>query len=169
MGNIKEILHTKRTVTEEHIKQLQREGKEGIRYTAMMPDIPFLVLGLICDIGWLIHLAAGILYFCSSGFRDPLDWAAITALASVMAGVAYTIYMNKIHEKEIATKFQKNMSFRLTVFAGLTGGVIGVVQIAAYTSVPKALVWMAAGGLLNFVAGLPIYLSFREGIVYGVR
>lgn len=92
---------------EEHIKQLQREGKEGIRYTAMMPDIPFLVLGLICDIEWLFHLAAGIIYFCGNGFCGWLDWMALTTLAFVMIGVAYTIYMNKIHEKEIATKFQK--------------------------------------------------------------
>ena len=52
MKSIKEIMHDQKLVTEEHIKQLQREGKEGIRYTAMMPDIPFLILALICDAGW---------------------------------------------------------------------------------------------------------------------
>lgn len=61
------------------------------------------------------------------------------------------------------------MSFGLTVFAGLAGGMIGAVQIAVYPAVPKSLVWMAAGGFINFVMGLPIYLSFRKGIVYGVR
>ena len=35
------ILHEKRKTTEDHIKQLQKEGKQGDRYTAMMPDIPF--------------------------------------------------------------------------------------------------------------------------------
>lgn len=29
----------------------------------MMPDIPFLMLGLISDIGWMIHLIAGVIYF----------------------------------------------------------------------------------------------------------
>lgn len=169
MKSIKEILHAQRVVTEEHIKQLQREGKEGIRYTAMMPDITFLVLALICDIGWLSHLIAGIIYFRGNGFRDPLDWLALTALACVMLGVAYTIYINKIHEKEIATKLQKNLSIGLTAFAGLAGGVIGVAQIAVCASVPPSLVWMTAGGSLNFVAGIPIYLSFRKGIVYGVH
>lgn len=90
---------------------------------------------------------------------------ALTALAFVILGVAYTIYMNKIHENEIATKFQKNMSFGLTVIAGLAGDMIGVVQIAAYSAVPKVLVWMAIGGFLNFVMGMPIYFSFRKGIV----
>ena len=52
MNTIKEILHKKREVTEKHIKQLQQEGKQGIRYTAMIPDIPFLILGLLSDIGW---------------------------------------------------------------------------------------------------------------------
>ena len=47
MSTIKDILREKRKATEEHIKQLRREGKEGIRYTAMMPDIPFLILGLL--------------------------------------------------------------------------------------------------------------------------
>ena len=51
MSGIKEILHEKRKTTEDHIRQLQREGREGIRYTAMMPDIPFLALGLFSDIG----------------------------------------------------------------------------------------------------------------------
>ena len=60
MRTIKEILHEKRKATEYHIKQLQHEGKQSVRYTAMMPDIPFLLLGLISDIGWLTHLIAGM-------------------------------------------------------------------------------------------------------------
>ena len=47
MNTIKEILHKKREATEKHIKQLQQEGKQGIRYTAMIPDIPFLILGAV--------------------------------------------------------------------------------------------------------------------------
>lgn len=169
MREIKEILHTKRNVTEEHIKQLQREGREGVRYTVTMPDIPFFVLALICDIGWMIHLIAGIIYFCNNGFLYALDWMALVALAGVILGVVYTIYMNKIHEKEIATRLQKNLSFGLTVYAGLAGGVIGIIQIAAYTGIPTTLIWMTAGGFINFLAGLPIYLSFQKGIVYGVQ
>lgn len=169
MKEIKEILHTKRAVTEEHIKQLQREGRQEVRYTAMMPDIPFFVLALFCDIGWLIHLIAGIIYFWNNGFHDVLDWLALIALAAVMSGVVYISYMNKIHEKEIATRRQKNFSFGLTAYAGLAGGVIGIIQIAVYISIPEALIWMTAGGFINFAAGLPIYLSFRKGIVYGVQ
>lgn len=169
MKNIKEILHTKRTVTEKHIKQLQQEGREGIRYTAMMPDIPFLVLSLVCDAGWIIHLIAGIIYFCNNGFRHTMDWISLFSLAGVMFGVVYTIYMNKIHEKEIATKLQKNLSFGLTVYAGLVSGIIGILQISAYTSIPSTLIWMTAGGFINFITGLPIYLSFRKGIVYEVH
>lgn len=52
MSTMKEILHKKREVTEKHIKQLQQAGKQDVRYTAMMPDIPFLVLGLFSDVGW---------------------------------------------------------------------------------------------------------------------
>ena len=96
MHKIQETLHEKRKTTEDHIKQLQREGKEGIRYTAMMPDIPFLVLGLFSDVGWLIHLIAGVLYFCRYGFHHGLDYAALLALAAVLFGVGYLIYLNKI-------------------------------------------------------------------------
>lgn len=167
--NIKEILHIKRTITEEHIKQLQQEEKQGIRYTIMMPDIPFLVLGLLCDVGWLIHLIAGFLYFFNNGFCYLLDWAALIALAAIIFGVVYTIYMNKIHEKEIATKLQKNLSFGLTVYAGLAGGVIGIIQIITYPYIPLTLVWMTAGGFINLVMGMPIYLSFRKGIIYGIQ
>ena len=33
--------------------------------------------------------------------------------------------------------------------------------------VSSVLVWLIVGGVLNFVAGLPIYLSFKKGIFYG--
>lgn len=107
MNPIKEILHEKRKATETHIEQLQREGKQGVRYTAMMPDIPFLVLGLLSDMGWIIHLVAGVIYFCRNDFHHAPDYAALAALAAVLFGVAHIIYLNKIHEKEIATGRQK--------------------------------------------------------------
>ena len=168
MRTIKEVLHEKRKATEDHIKDLQRQGKQGIRYTAMMPDIPFLILGLISDVGWLTHLIAGIIYFCGNGFRYVLDYAAFLALAGILFGVVYLIYLNKIHEKEIATKLQKNLSFGVTVYSGLAGAVVGMVQIAA-AGVSSVLVWLTVGGVLNFAAGLPIYLSFKKGIFYGVQ
>ncbi len=169
MNTIKEVLHEKRKTTEEHIRQLQRDGKQGVRYTAMMPDMPFLVLGLLSDVGWIIHLAAGVLYFGRNGFHHVLDYAALAAMAAVLFGVAYLIYLNKIREKEIATRRQKNLSFGMTVYAGLAGAVIGILQIMLYAGVSPELVWIIIGGFLNFAAGLPIYLSFKKGIIYGVK
>ena len=169
MRTIKEVLHEKRKATEDHIKDLQRQGKQGIRYTAMMPDIPFLILGLISDVGWLTHLIAGIIYFCGNGFRYVLDYAAFLALAGILFGVVYLIYLNKIHEKEIATKLQKNLSFGVTVYSGLAGAVIGILQFMLYAGASSELVWITVGGVLNFVAGLPIFLSFKKGISYGVQ
>ena len=169
MRTIKEVLHEKRKATEDHIKDLQRQGKQGIRYTAMMPDIPFLILGLMSDIGWLTHLIAGIIYFCGNGFRYVLDYAAFLALAGILFGVVYLIYLNKIHEKEIATKLQKNLSFGMTVYSGLAGAVIGILQFVLYAGDSSELVWVVIGGFLNFVSGMPIYLSFKKGIFYGVK
>lgn len=94
---VKEILHMKREVTESHIKQLQQEGREGVRYTAMMPDIPFLVLGIVCDAGWIIHLIAGIIYFRDNGCRYALDWIALLTLAGVMFGVVVTPATRFLH------------------------------------------------------------------------
>ena len=169
MNKIKETLHEKRKATEDHIKDLQRQGKQGIRYTAMMPDIPFLILGLISDVGWLTHLIAGIIYFCGNGFRYVLDYAAVLALAGILFGVVYLIYLNKIHEKEIATKLQKNLSFGMTVYSGLAGAVIGILQFVLDAGDSLELVWVVIGGFLNFVSGMPIYLSFKKGIFYGVK
>ena len=169
MSTIKEILHEKRKTTEDHIKQLQQEGKQGVRYTAMMPDISFLILGLLSDIGWIIHLIAGIIYFCRNGFRHAPDYMALAALAAVVFGVAYIIYLNKIHEKEIATKRQKNLSFGMTAYAGLAGAILGIAQIAIDPGAASELAWMIIGGFLNFASGLPIYLSFKKGIFYGVK
>ena len=168
MSTIKETLHEKRKTTEDHIRQLQQEGKEGVRYTATMPDIPFMVLGLLSDIGWLIHLIAGIIYFCRNGFRNAADYLALIALAAVVFGVGYIIYLNKIHEKEISTKLQKDLGFGMTVYSGLAGAVIGIIQIVL-SSVSAELVWIVVGGFLNFASGLPIYLSFKKGIFYGVK
>lgn len=168
MGTIKEILHKKRKTTEKHIQQLQQEGKQGVRYTAMMPDIPFLVFGLVNDIGWILHLIAGILFFCRNGFHHVLDYLALIALAAVLFGVAYIVYLNKIHEKEIATKRQKDLSFGMTVYSGLAGAIIGVWQMVI-TGLSSELVWIVIGGFLNFASGLPIYLSFKKGIFYGVK
>ena len=169
MRTVKEILHEKRRATEEHIKQLQQEGKQGVRYTAMMPDIPFWVLGLLSDIGWMMHLTAGIVYFCRNVFHHVLDCIALAALAAVIFGVAYIIYLNKIHEKEIATRLQKNLGFGITAYSGLAGAIIGILQIVIYTSASSELVWIVIGGFLNFASGLPIYLSFKKGIFYGVK
>lgn len=169
MSKIKEILHEKRKTTEEHIKQLEQNGKQDIRYTAMMPDIPFLVLGLLSDIGWIIHLISGIIYFCRNGFHHVLDYIALITLIAIIFGVSYIIYLNKIHEKEIATRHQKDFSFGMTVYAGLTGAIIGILQIMIYPNVPSELVWIVIGGFLNFISGLPIYLSFKKGIFYGVK
>ena len=82
--------------------------------------------------------------------------------ASLRFGVAYIIFLNKIHEKEIATRTQKNLSFGVTVYAGLAGAVIGIFQIVTYAGVSSEIVWIIIGGFLNFVSGLPIYLSFRS-------
>ena len=169
MSTIKDILHEKRKATEDHVKQLQREGKQGVRYTAMMPDIPFLILGLLSDIGWIIHLTAGIIYFCRNGFHHTVDYIALIALAAVMFGVAYIIYLNKIHEKEIATRCQKDLSFGMTVYSGLAGAVVGIFQLVIFTGDSSELVWIVIGGFLNFASGLPIYLSFKKGIFYGIK
>ncbi len=168
MRTIKEVLHKKGKQRKPISNSSRLEGKQGIRYTVMIPDIPFLVLGLLSDIGWILHLIAGILYFCGNGFHNMLDDMALAALAGVLFGVSFLIYLNKIHEKEIATKLQKDLSFGMTTYSGLAGTMIGIAQSACTGTSPE-LTWMIVGGFLNFVAGLPIYLSFKKGIIYGVR
>ena len=61
----------------------------------------------LSGIGWLIHLIAGIIYFCSNGFHHVPDYIALIAPAAVIFGVGYIMYLNKIHEKEIAAKALK--------------------------------------------------------------
>ena len=57
----------------------------------------------------------------------------------------------------------------MTVYSGAAGAVIGIFQIVMYAGVSPELVWIVIGGSLNFAAGLPIYLSFKKGIFYGVK
>ena len=153
--SIHEVLAKRRRQTDEHIRVLERQGKTGKRFTAMMPNMPFLILGLMCDVGWIVHLIAGGRFLIDQ-FNLPL----LLTMIAVILGVGMTIYLNLIHEKEIALGYQKDLSFGLTVFAGLAGGVVGLILGDG---------WIAAGGFLNFIAGLPIYLSFKPGIHYGVQ
>lgn len=97
-----------------------------------------------------------------------LDFLALLAMIGIVIGIGYIIYLNKIHEKEIVTKLQKDLSFGLTVYSGLAGAVIGILQIATI-GVSSALVWIVVGGFLNFAVGSPIYFSFKKGIIYGVK
>lgn len=168
MKCVKEILREKRAATDEHIRQLEREGRAGVRYTAMMPSIVFLVLGTINDAGWLISLIAAVIYFCKNGFHSALDWAVPVDWICVLFGVFYLIHLKMINEKEIATRLQKNLGHGMVVYAGLAGGIIGIAQIIIYGASTE-LILMSAGGFLNFATGIPIYLSFRKGIVYGVE
>lgn len=153
--NIREALHAKRLKTEAHIRELEEAGEAGKRYTATMPDIPFLVLGLLCDAGWIIHLIAG----CAR-LANGFDLLLSLSLIGAMIGVGMTVYLNRIQEKEIALGYQKDLSFGLTVVSGLIGGVAGILLGSP---------WIAIGGFLNFATGLPIYLSFKPGIRYGVH
>lgn len=52
-------------------------------------------------------MIAGIVYFPGNGLHHAPDYMALLALASVLLGVSYIIYLNRIHEKEIATRLQK--------------------------------------------------------------
>lgn len=156
---MREKLHAKRAVTEEHIKELEQEGRAGIRYTIMMPDMAFMILGLICDVGWLLQLIFVIGIMAAD--RSSSEKILITVdMLMILTGIIYTIHLGKIHEKEIALRHQKNLSFGLTILGGLLGIVLGVTFGNAGTII---------GGILNAAGGMPIYLSFRRGIRYGVR
>ena len=153
--NVRDLLHAKRMKTEEHIRELERQSKAGSRYTATLPDIPFLVLGLLCDVGWIVHLVTGGCYL-----SHRFSLFLLLTMIALAAGVGMVIYLGFIHEKEIALGYQKDLSFGLTVLAGLAGGFVGLALGSG---------WIAVGGFLNFTAGLPIYLSFKPGIRFGVQ
>lgn len=152
---VSEKLHAKRKTTEEHIRKLESEGKAGIRYTACIPDICFMALGLICDVGWLMQLISGFIII-----SEQMNGLIMADILIILIGIGFTIYLGIIHEKEIAFRWQKDMSFGLTVLGGIIGIFAGI-------SVGAAI--FVVGGLLNTIGGLPIYLSFRKGIRYGVR
>lgn len=163
---MREKLHAKRAATEKHIRELEKDGGAGERYTITMPDMAFLVLGLICDIGWVLQVFFGMLFMNADAWTDaaPPGMTASIAVASdlilTLIGIVYTAHLGKIHEKEIALRRQKNLSFGLTVFGGILGIVIGAVIGSR---------GFLVGGILNTAGGLPIFLSFRKGIRYGVR
>lgn len=150
-----ERLHAKRAATEEHVRQLEARGAAGRRYTATMPDMGFMALGLVSDVGWLLQLilSARIL---SSGPVAPV----IAETCLVVAGVATTIYLGLVHEKEIALRWQKDASFGLVALGGIVGVGAGVAL---------GNVGLVIAGILNAAGSLPIFFSFREGIIYNVR
>lgn len=176
VSTIKAKLHAKRALTEKKIRQLEKNGKAGERYTAAITDIKFLITGLICDIGWIIHLVSEIKYLFRYEFHAGnilmmiMDILSLAALAAVIFGVSVTIYLNIIHEKEIATRRQKNLSFGVTVYGGLAACAIGILQLfTAYingTEGTDFINGVIIGGALNYIFGLPIFASFKKGIIY---
>ena len=155
MMSINDRLHTKRKRTEDHIRELETFEKAGKRYTITMQDKWFLILGLICDVGWIIQLISGIVYTI-----HQLNYLLVADMVVLVIGIAFTIYLEKIHEKEIALRYQRNMSFGLIVIGGIFGIIIGA---------KAGCIVFAVGAFINVLGGLPIYLSFRKGILYGVK
>lgn len=151
----KERLHAKRAATEDHIRNMEFAGSAGKRYTARMSDMSFLVNGLVCDIGWLLQLVFGVQLLAFQ-----FNFLVALSLLAVIMGVAFTAYLGRIHEKEIALRYQKDLSFGLTVLGGIVGIVAGV-------RLPSTGFFV--GAVLNVIGGAPIFLSFKKGIVYGIR
>lgn len=176
LNKLKKKLHSKRALTEKKVRQLEEAGQAGERYTATISDINFMIVGLLCDVGWIIHIISEIKYLFEYGIHTgnvPLmifDILLLTASAAVVFGIAETIYLNIIHEKEIATRMQKNMSFGMTVFGGLAAGIIGIVQLFLMSESnygeASFIIVIIVGGFVNFIFGLPIFLSFKKGIIY---
>lgn len=83
----------------------ERETRRSLY--CLIPDIQFMVLGLLSDIDWIIHLVAGIIYFCGNGFDHTLGYIALIALAAVIFGVAYIIYLNKMLERKLPQDFKR--------------------------------------------------------------
>ena len=102
--SINDRLHTKRKRTEDHIRELETFEKAGKRYTITMPDKWFLILGLICDVGWIIQLISGIVYTI-----HQLNYLLVADMVVLVIGIAFTIYLEKIHEKEIALRYQRKL------------------------------------------------------------
>lgn len=57
----------------------------------------------------------------------------------------------------------------MTAYSGLAGAAVGLLQVVLYAGASSELVWMVIGGFLNFASALPIFLSFKKGIFYGVK
>ena len=167
MEKVKGRLHEKRARTEEHIRSLQDRGKAGIRYTLTLPDLRMLAFGLLCDAGWLLQLVFGIRLIRQSGLHGS-NKLVLFSLVCVIVSVGMIVYLSLIHEKEMATGLQRDLSFTLIVCAGIAGALAGLWHLCAHGLSVSAAVFLA-GSVLNAAAGLPIRLSFRKGIIYGIR
>lgn len=70
-----------------------------------------------------------------------LDYIALIALAGVVFGVSYIIYLNKIHEKEIATKHQKDFSFGMTISRGYDWNISDCVVCRRFSGIGVGCSW----------------------------
>lgn len=154
-----EKLHAKRTATEDRIRALEAAGEAGDRFTATMPNAPFMALGLVSDIGWLLQLVFGGMAL-AAGVDARVTALVAADLCLIVAGVAVTVYLGVLHEKEIALRWQRDLSFGLVALGGIVGILAGVLAGSA---------GLVLGSLLNTAGSLPLYLSFRKGIIYGIR
>ncbi|MCM1167610.1 MAG: hypothetical protein NC299_13305 [Lachnospiraceae bacterium] len=166
MRNLNDIFREKRAAADEHIRRLEREGRAGVRYTITLPNISFFILAIISDIGWILQLIFGIIFLCKNGFHGVLNYAILIDLICVIFGAVYISYLNKIREKGISTRLQKNLGFGTLMFAGLAGGINGIFGGVFYGASTE-IVLTTVGGFVNFAACFPIFISFKKGIIYG--
>lgn len=69
-------------------------------------------------------------------------------------------------------QMEGNKIYGTIVYGGLAAGVIGILQILTASADNLAgtglLAGVIIGGFINFAFGLPIFMSFQKGIIYGI-
>ena len=78
-------LEEKRNNQEKHIKELENQGKAGIRFTSNLSNKQWLFFSIIADIGWIVQ------FICSFLISAPPN----LSLKSVILYIYQRYYVNK--------------------------------------------------------------------------
>lgn len=175
MDRLRTRLYGKRKATEDNIRELDKWDRAGNRYTCMLSDVSSFACSIVAYIGMAMYLVSEIVYlynygkaFDKAGIAFEIAQYSISVLMAI--SLIVVIYLDRIKQKEIATRRQKNLGFGLMVLTGLLGYIVSIMQILVVArsgiSAPRSLILVGVGALAVFAFSLPIYVSYKKGIFY---
>ena len=165
-------LEERRINQESHIKELEKQGKEGNRFTSNLSNKQWLIFSIIGDIVWIAQFINSIKIIIQY-FSLISTIFFIFPNILLIIGVVYAIILNIKKEKLIAELHQILLSIGMIVLSNFLIIISSIIFITFEKNeilpflpfFPKMIV----GAGLSLIFGVIILFSYKKGIRYSIK